>query len=128
MKTYTAKSSAIRAAKKAGISDPILTLSGMDDSWSYSERPKPQAAPKPLGKRAQIEADAAAGKIPAAPDFRAETHKYYRKGLAAAIKAVLAEDVALLKAMNIPDYNSSARAIGRYRSLAVTALEARAAK
>jgi len=127
MKTYTAKSSALRAAKAAGIAKPILTEK--DGRWSFSAAaaPKPKAA-KLLGKRAQAEANAAAGKIPKAPDFSAPTHSRWRSKLAAVLAAVKAEDVALLKAMDIPSYSSSPKAINRYRALALTALEARAAK
>lgn len=76
------------------------------------------------GKRAQAEADAAAGIIPAAPDFSAETHKPYRAKLAQLVELVEAGDIAKLKAFPINPYSSSPKALDRYRNLAVIALKA----
>jgi hypothetical protein len=101
--------------------------------------PKPQAAPaanvaaktampKPLGRRAQIVADAEAGKLPSPPDFSAPTHARFRGKLEAVVALVKAGDVAGLKAFAINPISSSPKAIDRYRNLAVTALEAKAGK
>lgn len=76
------------------------------------------------GKRAQAEADAAAGIIPAAPDFSAETHKPYRGKLAQLVELVEAGDIAKLRAFPINPYSSSPKALDRYRNLAVIALKA----
>lgn len=95
--------------------------------------PKPPAAPasaetKPLtGKRAAIMEAAKAGKLPSPPDFSAETHKDYRKRLAALVAMAEAGDLAGLKAQAIKPYNSSMAPMARYRDLAVIALEAKAA-
>lgn len=84
-------------------------------------------AAKALGARAQIEADAAAGIVPAAPDFTANTHKPYRAKLAAVVALVEAGDIAGLEGFVINPTSTSPKAIARYRDLAVIALKAAAA-
>lgn len=79
------------------------------------------------GKRAQAEADAAAGILPTPPDFTANTHKPYRAKLAALVAMVEAGDVAGLRAMTINPTSTSPKALARYRDLAVTALTAKKA-
>src|SRR5690606_1705079 len=99
MKTYAKKFNAQRAAKAAG-HDPeeieiVKTKGGFawrlkkqaggqndarDPRLAPDPSPEPQHAiaakrERPLGKRAQIEADARAGRLPEPPDFSAETHK-----------------------------------------------------
>ncbi len=83
------------------------------------------AAPA-TGKRTAIVAEAKAGNLPTPPDFSAETHKPYRKKLAEVVALVEAKNVKALKAMQIPTYSSSPKAIARYRDLAITAIEAAA--
>jgi hypothetical protein len=87
-----------------------------------------QKAAKPaaqLSKRAQVLADAAAGKLPIPPNFDAETHAPYRKRLAALIDLIEARDLKGLKAHEmLRPYNSSIVALHRYRDLALTALGA----
>jgi hypothetical protein len=98
-------------------------------------KPKAEKAPraakapaeKAPGKRAAIEAAAAAGTLPAAPDFSAETHKRFRGKLAEVVALVEAKDIKGLKAYAINPISSSPKAIDRYRNLAVIALEAQAA-
>jgi hypothetical protein len=85
-----------------------------------------KAVARPLGKRAQIEADAAAGKLPKAPDFSAETHKRFRPALDEVRALIADKDVAGLKALEIKPISSSPKALARFRDLAVIALEARA--
>lgn len=89
--------------------------------------PKAKAEPKtkPLNARAQIAADAAAGIIPPAPDFSAETHKRFRKKLEELVALVDAADIKRLRALVINPVSSSLKAMLRYRDLAVAALEAR---
>ncbi len=83
------------------------------------------AVARPLGKRAQIDADAATGKLPPAPDFTAETHKRFRPALDE-IKALIEDkDIAGLNAVKINPVSSSPKALARYRDLAVIALSAR---
>jgi hypothetical protein len=86
---------------------------------------KRSAAPKrPLGKRAQIEADARAGKLPEPPDFSAETHKRFRNKLASVVELAKAGDLNGLRWFEINPVSSSPKAIARYRDLCVMALEA----
>jgi hypothetical protein len=82
------------------------------------------AAPKALGLRAQRAADAAAGKLPNAPDFSAETHKRYRAKLAELVALIASGDVAAVRAYPINVVGSSSKAMDTYRNLAVIALEA----
>jgi hypothetical protein len=88
---------------------------------------KPARADKPLGRRAQIEADAANGILPAAPDFSAATHARFRKKLDEVVALVAAADIKGLKAYPINPLSSSPKALDKYRNLAVTTLEAQKA-
>jgi hypothetical protein len=92
------------------------------------KRAEKKADPKPrvLGARAKIEADAQAGKIPAPPDFSADTHTRFRPKLAELVALVKAKDVKGLKAYPINPISTSPKAMNRYRNLAVVALEAQA--
>lgn len=83
-----------------------------------------KAAAPAAGKRAQVLADAQAGKVPTAPDFSADTHKRYRAQLERVQAMVAARDVKGLKAEEIKTSGSSGKALDRYRQLAVVALEA----
>jgi hypothetical protein len=84
------------------------------------------AAPKrPLGKRAQIEADARAGKLPKPPDFSADTHKRFRNKLASVVELAKTGDLNGLRSFEINPVSSSPKAIARYRDLCIVALEAR---
>lgn len=147
MKTYAKKFNAKRAAKAAG-HDPdeieiVKTKSGF--AWRLKKQPNargdardarlaanpsrepPAIAAKrgqPLGKRAQIEADARAGKLPEPPDFSAETHKRFRSKLAAVVALARAGDLNGLRAFQINPVSSSPKAIARYRDLCVMSLEA----
>ena len=85
------------------------------------------AKPKAVGKRAQIEADAAAGKLPTPPDFSAETHARFRKRLGEIVAFVKAGDIKALKADTTEPKSSSRVALCRYRDLAIIALEAQRA-
>lgn len=98
-------------------------------------KPKPQAAPDPtpqptpakakIGKRKAIVESAAAGNLPAPPDFSKPTHERYRAKLKKLIELARAGDVAALKATEIKPVSTSPKAMARYRNLAVLALEAR---
>ena len=85
------------------------------------EKAAPQA---PGGKRADIQAAAARGELPKAPDFSAETHKRWRATLATVVKAAEAGDIKALRAVKVEPISSSRKAIDTYRNLCVTALEA----
>lgn len=93
-----------------------------------AKAPKAPKAPKELGKRAQADADAKAGKIPTPPDFSAETHKAHRKRLAEVVALVEAKNLKGLRALKLERHTSSRKAIARYHELAVWALTAQAAK
>lgn len=94
---------------------------------SWEAIPSVRKAAK-AGKRAEVEAAAMAGEIPAAPDFSAPTHASHRKIHAQIVAMVETGDVAGLKAWEHKHYSSSQKALARYRDLAVMALSARAAK
>jgi hypothetical protein len=84
---------------------------------------------RPLGKRAQIEADARSGKLPSPPNFEAATHTRFRPKLAEVVEMAKAGDLKGLKAYKYEGFvSSSPRAILRYRDLCVLALEAKAAR
>jgi len=151
MKTYAKKFNAQRAAKAAGHDlDEIEIVKAKDGfTWRLKQQPKradardakltpgpsreprsndePQAAtPKrPLGKRAQVEAEAREGKLPEPPDFSAETHKRFRNKLASVVELAKAGDLNGLRAFEINPISSSPKAIARYRDLCIIALEAR---
>lgn len=155
MKTYAKKFNAQRAAKAAGHNlDEVEIIKARDGfMWRVKKQPRPvadarnaklapdpsreppadgakhSAAPKrPLGKRAQIEADARAGKLPAPPDFSAATHTRFRNKLASVVELAKAGDLKGLQAFQINPVRSSPKAIVRYRDLCIVALEARAAQ
>jgi hypothetical protein len=74
-------------------------------------------------------ASAQAGKLPASPDFAAETHARFRPKLAEVVALAEAGDAKALAAWEHKGFiGSSMRAVMRYRDLALVALEARAAK
>lgn len=107
---------AVKPPAKPAVTKPAL-----------STKPAAPAKAKTVGKRAQIEADAAAGKLPAPPDFSAETHARFRKRLGEIVAAVKAGDVKALKADTTEPKSSSRVALCRYRDLAIIALEAQRA-
>jgi hypothetical protein len=89
-----------------------------------------EAAPRRFGRRnhARILEQAKAGHMPPKPDFRAETHKYWRARLDEVAELAKKGDAAALKKCEIPDYSSSPRAINRFKDLCLVALQARAQK
>lgn len=125
-----AKAPAVRAKRGNGIDDTSVAVK---KKIAKAKPPIKKKAEKKtetvttstrLGKRAQIEADARAGKLPPVPDFAADTHKYWRPKLEEVVKLVKARDVKGLKQYAIKTYSTSPRAIDRYRQLAILALEA----
>lgn len=149
MKTYAKKFNAQRAAKAAGHDPEEIEIvktkdgfawrlkkqaGGRNDARDARLAPDPSREPqhatatkreRPLGKRARIEADARAGKLPEPPDFSAETHKRFRNKLAAVVALANAGDLNGLRAFQINPVSSSPKAIARYRDLCIMALEAR---
>jgi hypothetical protein len=93
------------------------------DGEAAEARAAPRA-PRPLGKRAAIEAAAKEGKLPSPPDFSAPTHTRYRGKLAEVVALVKERDLKGLRAYPINPYSTSPKAIKRYRDLCVLALEA----
>lgn len=96
-------------------------------SRAKPQKPEEDKASKQPGKRSAALEAAQNGVLPAAPDFSANTHKPFRKKLAALIALVEASDIEGLRAFPINPISSSPKALAKYRDLAVTALEARAA-
>lgn len=114
-------------AAERGIASPESILAMAYDAAStaiYAALDKKVAAKKP-GKRAAALASAAAGEIPAPPDFSAPTHARFRGKLADLVALVDARDVKALKAFKINPISSSPKALDRYRNLAVAAIEAK---
>ncbi len=101
---------------------PAIKRAGKKEAKQKAES---AAAPRPLGKRAAIEAAAREGKLPEPPDFSAETHKRFRNKLASVIELAKAGDLKGLRAFEINPVSSSPKAIARYRDLCIIALEAR---
>jgi hypothetical protein len=100
------------------------------EAWTPAAKPeKPARKPQaPRGRHAELLAAAEKGAQPPPPDFTAETHKPYRKRLAALVALVEAGDLAGLEAAELPPPRStSPKALHRYRDLAATALKAQAA-
>lgn len=65
------------------------------------------------------------GKVPAAPDFSANTHRSYRGLLADVEKLVKARDLKGLEAYRVKGSCSSPQAVKRYREIALIALKAK---
>lgn len=74
---------------------------------------KPAKAPAPAPRT---------GRLPKAPDFSAATHARYRKKLAEVVALAKAGNLKALKALVIPTYSSSPRAMARYRDAVVEIL------
>lgn len=63
------------------------------------------------------------GKMPKAPDFSADTHKPFRKIMAAVIAAAISGDIKALKAVKVEPKSSSRKIVARYRDLCILALK-----
>jgi hypothetical protein len=82
--------------------------------------PRQHAATREMMERA------AQGKMPAAPDFSAPTHKSWRKRLDAIVAAAKAGNIKALRADATEPKSSSRVILCRYRDAAIAALEAKA--
>lgn len=104
------------------------TRARYDRSTGAAPKAAPASAPK-RGAKAYAEALEAArsGKLPAAPDFSAETHKPYRAKLARVSELAKAGDLKALRAETAEwkPYNSSMAPLIRYRDLCIEALAAK---
>jgi hypothetical protein len=152
MKTYAKKFNAQRAAKAAGHDPDEIEIMKTKDGFTWRVKRQRKSAPdardaklaadpsreprahgaehsaapkRPLGKRAQIEADVRVGKLPKPPDFSADTHKRFRNKLANVVELAKAADLNGLRSFQINPVSSSPKAIARYRDLCIVALEAR---
>jgi hypothetical protein len=110
-KTATAK--AAPAKEKPAPADPKAIAAALKSGARHTE--------------ARLMEVAAAGIMPPAPDFSAETHRRFRKRLSEVEALAKAGDLKGLRAYAINPVSSSPRAIDRYRRAAIAALEARAA-
>lgn len=90
------------------------------------DQPAKEKAAKPTGKRAEILMAAQAGILPPEPDFSAPTHARFRAQLARLIDMAKSGDIEGMKAEKINPISSSPKAMDKYRTLAITAIEARA--
>jgi len=111
-----------KAAKPAKAAKPRQMI----DESARDSRKLAKLTAMPTGKRAAVLAAAQAGKLPPPPDFSAPTHARYRNTAELLVDMVKAGDIKGLKAMVIPLYSSSPKALAKYRDLAVIALEAEA--
>lgn len=126
VKKKAAKPAASKPAKVTSAKEKASTKKAKATSAAAKKTLAPKKAPK-LGKRAALEADARAGKLPAPPDFTAATHERFRPKLAEVVKLAKAGDLKGLKAIEIKPVSTSPKAIARYRDLCVLALEAKKA-
>jgi hypothetical protein len=122
---------AFTKAAKAGKTAPAPKPNGKaaapkTNGKAAKAEPAPKA-PKVPGKRAAILAAAQEGKVPAAPDFSANTHTRFRPKLQEVVDHVKAGDLKWLRAWKYEGFvSSSPRAIIKYHELALIALEAKA--
>ncbi len=106
-------------------------------------RAKPAKSPRKPAKAAKAEAEAPkrmsatyrealgkaeAGKLPAPPNFEAETHRRFRPKLAELIALAKAGDAKGWKGYPIKPISTSPKAMDRYRNLCLIALKAKATK
>lgn len=119
----TAAKKAAKAAKAPKAAKPAkLSKRAQAIENAVAKAAKPA---KKLGKRAQVQADALAGKLPIPPDFSADTHAPYRKRLDALVTLAEGGDLKGLKAVEmLAPRSTSPKALDRYRNLAIMALEA----
>ena len=87
----------------------------------------PGAARISAARREALE-KAQAGKLPAPPNFEAETHRRFRPKLAELVALAKAGDAKGLRDYPIKPISTSPKALDRYRNLCVIALKAKAAK
>lgn len=129
-KTYNKRFNAQRAAKSTlgkdaaeGVDFTTAKAANGEWTWTKIEKVAPPVAAKPAkARRPRVDESGA----PVPPDFSANTHRNWRKKLAAVTEAAEAGDIAALKAFALPAYSSSPKAIARYRDAVVAYLESAA--
>jgi hypothetical protein len=104
--------SRIKAAK------PTPKQKALTDSTSFRA--------KPLGIRAQSDADAASGNMPPKLAFTHAGNARYQKKVDALNAAAARGDVKALNAVEIEPYSSSPKRMIRWRDLAIIAIRAKA--
>jgi hypothetical protein len=121
----TGKSAAKKAAKaaKPAKGKPQGKAQAKPEKRTSSHAKGSAASKNRYDWRAAEEA-AKQGKLPAAPDFSAPTHKYYRPLLAEAEKLVKARDLKGLQGMRFTRDTGSPAAVKHYRDIAIMALKA----
>lgn len=87
------------------------------------EAPAKEKAPKTLSARAQIAADAEAGKLPSPPNWEKRTH--YKAQHAALVEMATKGDLKGLQGFEMP---GAVTQLNRYRDLCVIALKAKGAQ
>jgi hypothetical protein len=122
------KLNADKKAERAG----IKAVKDAVKATKASAKKEPPAPKRAVGDRARYDWSeareaAAKGKIPAAPDFSADTHRYYRGSLAEVEALVKAKNLAGLLAYRVKGSSSSPAAVKRYREIAIVALKAKKA-
>jgi hypothetical protein len=120
--------------RAAGKMSQIAALKGEPaDAAPKGWAAKPAATPKAEGgkraaAKAEAETKAAAGELPAVPDFSARTHAGWRKRLESLVAMVEASDIKALEADSTEPKSSSRNILCRYCDLAIVALKAKATK
>lgn len=122
------------AHKKVEAKAPAKPKTSSKANASPAQKPQPAkaAAKRKAGERSRYDWNAARekaakGVVPAAPDFTANTHRYYRPVLAEVVKLAKAGDLKGLQAYRVKGASSSPRAVKNYREVAIAALKAKAA-
>jgi hypothetical protein len=108
-----------KAAKRARKAKP--EEQGLNADISARDEAKPRMS----AKHKEALALAEKGELPKEPDFSAETHKRWRPKLAEVVALAKAGDVDGLRAYAINPISTSPKAIDRFRSLAIVAIESR---
>lgn len=126
-----AKEKAPKAEKPAKPAKPTAEEKEAAKAKAKADREAAKAAQpakvKEPTEKEKRELAAAAGELPETPDFSKDTHKPFRKKLAAIVAMIEANDIAALKAETTEPKSSSRNILCRYRDLAIIALEAQAA-
>lgn len=124
------------AAKRVGAAKPDTSSTSRKELRKQAQKagtvvtpanrsPKRKSSDRARYDWAAAREAAAKGKVPAAPDFSANTHRSYRVPLAEVEKLVKARDLAGLQAYRVKGTCSSPSAIKRYREIAIAALKAK---
>jgi hypothetical protein len=123
------QAAAAKTAKSSGKPARAPKAKGKGKTAQPAKKP---AVARPKGKASSskkrydwtgAEEAAKRGVVPSAPDFSANTHRYYRPALAEVEKLVKARDLKGLKSHRVHGTCSSPQAIKKYQRIAILALE-----